>query len=124
MRISLSPPIDINLNPGLYLFDGDSGNGKTYLRHALEKYLCTYRILLCCGAPQLRVDPEAELMVFDRGDLYKHSPTLAEAVRLRSRDAIVLADIKDPAGTPFAGADRVRIKFDKERFALEVYPWL
>ncbi len=119
MRISISPRLEINVAPGLYTFEDISANGKTYLRHRLEKFSNRIRMVLCCNERQVVSDPEAKLFMFDRADLYSGSQALEEAIRTASKDAIILMDLKD-VPPKYRHARTAVIRYDKGTAAMEV----
>lgn len=103
IRYNSMPEIIVNLGPGLYLFDGESGSGKTYLCNTVMKLYeaglpvvgYTYQdYLKHVDLGSLIRERKPELLVIDRYDQYMCDVGIVNAIRSIIDTAVVLVDVK------------------------------
>lgn len=103
IRYDSMPEIIINLNPGFYLFESESGTGKTYLYNETTKLAAaglpvlgyTYQdYLKHVDLQKLVTERKIELLVVDRFDQYMHDSQIVAAIKSVVDKAVVLVDVK------------------------------
>lgn len=106
------PKLNIELEPGVYLFSLDSGTGKTYTRRVLND-VARYRDTLAysyedyiCGRTLeeelKRVGGNPKVLLLDRYDIYVNEyHSIVNVVNALSESTIILVDLKNPDRLPF-----------------------
>lgn len=103
IRYDSMPEIIINLNPGFYLLESESGTGKTYLYNEMTKLAAaglpvlgyTYQdYLKHVDLQKLVTERKIDLLVIDRFDQYMHDNQIVAAIKSVVDKAVVLVDVK------------------------------
>lgn len=78
MFIEGNPSINIDLEPGIYVLDGRSASGKTYLANLMERYRASNPMLRSYSYSDVlddtslctKVKPQTKILLLDRYDMY------------------------------------------------------
>ena len=99
--------IDIELENGIYVFESESGVGKTYLAKVLQKYRTFNEPVASYGYENFSngmsleklLDHKFKVVVIDRYDMYS-SKKLNSVIEKYRKDSVILVDCKITVNAP------------------------